>query len=92
MAASLTVDAQLVRQCFDMFVQRESGEMNCVDFENAVRYLGYDPTNSGVKEVLKNAKKREKDTLRFDEFAELLKNFDGGKKEDTEDSLREAFK
>lgn len=92
MATVTPDDVQSFKAAFDVFDHDKTGEIEYVDFPNAVRSLGFNPTNNQVAEVLKACNKSEKDKINFDEFAEMLGKFNECKKEDAEESLREAFK
>ena len=92
MATVITEDVQRYKAAFDVFDRDQTGEITYADFSTAVRSLGYNPTNSQVAEILKAANKSETDKIKFDEFADMLGKFDECRKEDAEESLREAFK
>lgn len=92
MAAASSPDAQSLRRAFDVFDLNRTGEINFVDFPTAVRSLGYNPTSSHVDQVLKAANKEEKDKINFDEFMVMMEKFEDTRKEDADESLREAFK
>lgn len=92
MATVITEDVQRYKAAFDVFDRDQTGEITYADFPTAVRSLGYNPTNSQVAEILKAANKSETDKIKFDEFADMLGKFDECRKEDAEESLREAFK
>lgn len=92
MAAAKTGNAQSLKRAFDVFDYDQTGEINFVDFPTVVRSLGYNPTSNQVDEVLIAANKQEKDKINFDEFATMMGKFEDYRKEEAEDSLREAFK
>ena len=93
MAAASSPDAQSqLKRAFDVFDLNRTGEISCVDFPTAVRSLGYNPTSSHVDQVLKAANKEEKDKINFDEFIVMMGKFEDARKEDADESLREAFK
>lgn len=92
MAAAKTGNAQSLKRAFDVFDYDQTGEINFVDFPTVVRSLGYNPTSNQVDEVLIAANKQEKDKINFDEFATMMGKFEAYRKEEAEDSLREAFK
>lgn len=92
MAATSSENVQSFKRAFDAVDHDQTGEINFVDFPTAVRSLGYNPTNSQVDEVLKAANKQEKDKINFDEFSDMIGKFEACRKEEAEESLREAFK
>lgn len=81
-----------LKRAFDVFDHDQKGEINFIDFPTAVRSLGFNPTNSQVTEVLKAANKEENDKINFAEFSDMMGKFEGCRKEDAEEALREAFK
>lgn len=92
MATVIPDDVQSFKAAFEVFDHDKTGEISYVDFPNAVRAIGFNPTNNQVVEVLKAANKGEKDKINFDEFVDMLGKFNECRKEDAEESLREAFK
>lgn len=92
MATVIPDDVQSFKAAFEVFDHDKTGEISCEDFSNAVRAIGFNPTNNQVVEVLKAANKGEKDKINFDEFVDMLGKFNECRKEDAEESLREAFK
>ena len=92
MAASLSGKTPSFKRAFDAFDYDQTGEIDFVDFPTVVRSLGYNPTNSQVDEVLKAANKQVNGKINFDEFSDMMEKFEECRKEDAEESLREAFK
>ena len=92
MAESLSGKMPSFKRAFDAFDHDQTGEINFVDFPTVVRSLGYNPTNSQVDEVLKAANKQVNDKINFDEFSDMMGKFEECRKEEAEESLREAFK
>ena len=92
MATSISGRRQSFKRAFDAFDYDQTGEINFVDFPTVVQSLGYNPTNSQIDEVLKAANKQENDKINFDEFSDMMVKFDEYRKEEAEESLREAFK
>lgn len=92
MATVIPDDVQSFKAAFEVFDHDKTGEISYEDFPNAVRAIGFNPTNNQVVEVLKAANKGEKDKINFDEFVDMLGKFNECRKEDAEESLREAFK
>lgn len=92
MAVSLSGKMPSFKRAFDAFDYDQTGEINFVDFPTVVRSLGYNPTNSQVDEVLKAANKQVNDKIDFDEFSDMMGKFEECRKEEAEESLREAFK
>lgn len=92
MATVIPDDVQSFKAAFEVFDHDKTGEISYEDFPNAVRAIGFNPTNNQVVEVLKAANKGEKDKINFDEFVDMLGKFNECRMEDAEESLREAFK
>lgn len=91
MAAEMSGSVQSFKRAFDMFDYDKTGEINFVDFPEAVQSLGLNTTNSQVEEVLEANNKEADDKINFDEFSSMMAKLETSGKEETEESLREAF-
>ncbi|XP_068673336.1 uncharacterized protein [Montipora foliosa] len=89
MASALSESPQSFKRAFDMFDHEQTGEINFVDFPAAVRSLGFNL--SQADEVLRATNKQEKDKINFDEFSNMMGKLETRRKEEAEESLREAF-
>jgi len=91
MAAEMSGSVQSFKRAFDMFDYDKTGEINFVDFPEAVQCLGLNPTNSQVEQVLEANNKEADDKINFDEFSSMMAKLETSGKEETEESLRAAF-
>ncbi|XP_021367627.1 calmodulin-beta-like [Mizuhopecten yessoensis] len=82
------------RECFDIFDEDKSGNIDSRELGNVLRALGFNPTEQNVKEYLTKIDTDKSNTIEYEEFRNFIINLEQKKPEPDQlrSDLLAAFK
>lgn len=85
-------ELKIIVRAFQLFDRNSDLKIDQAEFAFVIRAIGYNPTESQIRETLQEYDKNKDGVIDFHEFVAMSRNFTGCSKDKLEENLRQAFR